>query len=191
MRLSADIKWTDYTSRIGMRNYLYDFVCSKKSNQKGISIESTLPPYDKIEIIVKCGKIAERSCFVFLRCSRNKSRIVGTCSTNRLFDLVDDFDFLTDQMKRSNLSFDLSDPRVTLDSKKFIEEGAGGFLQMDTFLADFFAIVGFILGAVSYLFFGEFNQITVLMFVLGFSFWIGSVVTGKWNRPKYVLIESE
>ena len=191
MRLSADIKWTDYTSRIGMRNYLYDFVCSKKSNKKGISEESTLPPSDEVEIIVKCGKRAERSCFVFLRCSRNKSRIVGTCSTNRLFVLVDDFDFLTDQMKRSNLSFDLSDPRVTLDSNKFIEEGAGGFLQMDTFLADFFAIVGFILGAVSYLFFGEFNQITVLMFVLGFSFWIGSVVTGKWNRPKYVLIESE
>ena len=113
------------------------------------------------------------------------------CSTNQLVDLIDDFDFLNDLIDKTNLKFSISDPKVTLDDKKLIDKPDKGFLNMKSVLADFFGIVGFISGATSYILFGEVNQITVISFILGTVFWMGSVVIGRWNRPKYLLIEQE
>ncbi len=191
MRLSADIKWTDCASAARMRKHLIGFVCSEKSNLKRIFEGSTPPVFDRVELSVKCGKVAERSSFVFLRRAGNKSRIVGACSTNNLVDLIDDFDFLEEQMNKSNLTFTLGDPKIYLNNNKLIEEADRGFLPMKSVLADFFGIIGFISGATAYLLFGELNQITVVSFILGLIFFMASFVIGCWNRPKYVLIEKE
>jgi hypothetical protein len=191
VRLSADIKWTGCSSIERMRNHLSDFTCCQKSNLKKIFKGQAPPAYDRVEVSVKCGKVAGRSSFIFLRRPRNKSQIIGVCSTNQLVDLIDDFDFLKLLMDKSNLTFSVSDPKVTLDGNKFIEKTNRGFSNMKSVLADFLGMVGFISGATSYLLFGEANQITVIFFILGLIFWTGSVIIGRWNRPKYLLIEQE
>ena len=91
MRLCADMKWTDCSSKVRMRKHLASFICAKKSNLKRIFEGIALPASNHVELSIKCGKVAERSYFVFLKRSRKKSRIMGVCSTNRLFDLIDDF----------------------------------------------------------------------------------------------------
>jgi hypothetical protein len=184
VRLSADVKWTGCSSAERIRDHLSDFECSQKSNLKKIFEGQTPPSPSKVELSVKCGIVARRSSFVFLRRAKNKSRIIGVCSTNQLVDLIDDFDFLRNLIGKSNLKLSISDPKVTLGDKKLI-------VNMKGLLADFFGIVGFISGATSYILFGEVNQITVISFILGIVFWTGSVVIGRWNRPKYLLIEQE
>lgn len=191
MRLSADVKWTGCSSAERIRDHLSDFECSPKSNLKKIFEGQTPPSPSKVELSVKCGTVARRSSFVFLRRAKNKSRIIGVCSTNQLVDLIDDFDFLRNLIGKSNLKLSISDPKVTLGDKKLIDKPDKGFLNMKGLLADFFGIVGFISGATSYILFGEVNQITVISFILGIVFWTGSVVIGRWNRPKYLLIEQE
>lgn len=191
MRLSADIKWIDLTSKARMREHLLDFICNKRKNLKRIFEGSNPPDFDRVEISVKCGKVAERSSFVFLRRPRNKSRIIGACSTKNLIDLIDDFDFLKEQMNKSNLNYTLSDPKVYLDDKKLVEEADKRSFQMKSLLADFLGIIGFISGAATIFFFGEFNQITILSLILGLIFLMGSAVIGCLNHPKYVLVEQE
>ena len=189
MRLRADIKWTDCSSTVRLRKHLVSFNCAKKSNLKRIFKGAAPPASDQVELSVKCGRVAERSYFVFLRRSRNKSRIMGSCSTNRLFDLIDDFDFLKEHMIKSNIEFILSDPKVTLDGNKLFQEGKRE-PQMKTVLADLFGIIGVVSGAAA-IFFGEFNQITIIVLILGLIFWVGSVVAGNWKRPRYVLIDQK
>ena len=189
MRLSADIKWIDCSST-SLRQDLSDYVCSEKSTLTKVFKGSTPPSSNQVEAIVKCGKVAQRSYFVFLRGSRNKSQIIGTCSTNRLVNLIDDFDFLKEQMKKSNLTFALSDPRVTLDNKH-VEKADRGLLRTVRVLADLFGIIGFVSGALACLLFGELNQITLISLVLGLTFCLGSVVVGCFDQPKYILIEQE
>lgn len=190
MRLIADIKWNDCSSISVLRKQLVSFLCGVESTLQSLSRESALPASGQVELSVKCGKVTERSCFVFLRRSRNKSHIMGACSTNRLVDLIDDFDFLKEQIAKSNLTYSITDPKVILDGDKFIKETDRRFFRMKSVLADFLGIVAFASGT-AYLFFGELNQITISLFVLGLFFWIGSIVAGERNRPKYVLIESE
>ena len=190
MRLSADIKWIDCSSTT-LRQDLSDYVCSEKSTLTKVFKGSTPPSSKEVEAIVKCGKVAQRSSFVFLRGSRNKSQIIGTCSTNRLVNLIDDFDFLKEQMKKSSLTFALSDPKISLDRNKLVKKADKGFFQKISVLADLFGIVGFISGAIAYLLFGEFNQITLFSLVLGLGFCLGSAVIVCLNHPKYVLIEQE
>ena len=104
MRLSADMKWTGCSSTAGIKNRLINFVCIEESNFEKI-FEATTPPYSgRIEMCINGGKVASRSYFVFLKSSRKKSRIIGECSTNRLADLIEDFDLLKKQMKRINLT---------------------------------------------------------------------------------------
>ena len=191
MRLSADMKWMVGSSTTKMREHLVDYVCNEKSDFKGILEQATRPYSDQVEMRVKCGKVITRSYFVFLKCSRKKSRIIGTCSTNKLVDLIDDFDFLKEQMKKSNLTFNLSDPKVFLDNNELfnIEDKRG--LSMKIVLPELLGTAGFVSGATSYLIFGEFNIFTVVAFILGFIFWVGASIFGSGNRPKYVLIEPE
>ena len=191
MRLIADVKWNDCSPIVRLRKQLVGSICSEKSSLKRIFEKSVPPVSDRVELSIKCGKVNKRSYFVFLRKSRNKSHILGACSTNRLVDLIDDFDFLKEQMIKSNIEFSISDPKVNLDRNKFFEGTDNRFLKMKTVLADFFGIISFASGATAYLFFGEVNQITISMFILGLVFWIGSVVAGERSRPKYVLIEPE
>ena len=190
MRLSADIKWTDYSSTSKMKKHLNPFACSKKSNLKQIFARGT-PSSDQVEISVSCGKVAKRSFFVFLKYSRNKSRIIGTCSTNKLVDMIDDFSFLEEQMNRSNLTYTLSDPKVFLDNNKIFDNNDTRGLPIKTVLADFFGTIGFISGATFYIFFGEYNLISMTAFVFGVVFWMGAIIFGSLKRTKYVLIEQE
>lgn len=191
MQLLADIKWTDRSSSKRMRKHLSDFVCSKKSNVHRIFKDSTPPSSDQIEVSVRCGKVAKRSSFILLRGSRNKSKIIGACSTNHLLDLIDDFDFLREHMNKSNLMFTLGDPKITLEDDKFFEKVNKGFLQMKVFLADFLGIIAFIVGASGYLIFGENTQFAIISLILGLFFCVGSVLIGFWRQPKYILIEEE
>jgi len=191
VQLIADVKWNDRSPIVRLRKQLVGFICSEKTSLKRIFEDSAPLVSDHVELSIKCGKVNKRSYFVFFRNSRNKSRIMGACSTNRLVDLIDDFDFLKEQMTKSNIAFNVSDPKVTLDGNKLIEGMDNKILKMKTVLADFFGIISFASGATAYLFFGELNQITISMFILGLVFWIGSVVAGERSRPKYVLIEPE
>ena len=190
MRLMTDIKWKGCSSIKELRKKLASFVCDEKSTLKRVFRESASPAFGQVELSVKCGKVAKRSCFVFLKRSRKKSHIIGACSTNRLVDLVDDFDFLKEQIVNSNFVSSISYPKVILDGDKLIKAFDRGLFRMKSVLADFFGIIGFASGT-AYLFFGELNQITISMFILGLFFWIGSVVVGERSRSKYVLIESD
>jgi len=190
VRLSADIKWIDCSSTT-IRQDLSDYVCTEKLTLTKVFKGSTPPSSDEVEAIVNCGKVAKRSSFVFLRGSRNKSQIIGTCSTNRLVNLIDDFDFLKEQMEKSNLTFTVSDPRVTFDNNNHVEKADRGFLHTIRVLADLFGIIGFVSGALACLLFGELNQITLISLVLGLTFCLGSVVAGCFDQPKYILIEHE
>ena len=191
MRLSADMKWIGCSSTAKMREHLSDFVCNEKSNFKRIFKESTRPCSDRVEMYIKGGKVTARSRFVFLKCSRKKSRIVGACSTNKLVDLIADFDFLKEQMNRSNLSFTLSDPKVFLDNNELFDTLDKRGSSVKSVLPELLGTIGFVSGATSYLFFREFNQITMVAFILGLIFWVGSVIFGSGNRPKYLFIEQE
>ena len=190
VQLSADIKWKDRSSAIEMKKHLVDFSCSKKSRLKRI-LEVQKSHAAKIELSLECGEVTNRTCFVFIKRSRNKSRIIGKCSTNKLVDMVDDFDFLKAQMNKSNLMFSLSDPKIFLDNAKFLDDEDKQGLQIKNVLADVFGITGFVSGALSYLIFGEINQITVAAFILGLAFWIGSIVFTSRNHPNYILIQKE
>jgi hypothetical protein len=191
LRLSADIKWTGYSSIEKKREHLFDFVCSEKSTFKRVFEIATLPHSDRVEMCVRGGKMVGRSHFVFLKCSRKKSRIIGECSTNRIFDLVDDFDFLMEQMSKSNMNFALSEPKVFLDNNEVFDAIDKRGLSIKSVLPEFLGTTGFFSGAISYLIFGEFNQITIVAFLLGLISWMGSIIYGNWNRPKYVFIEQE
>ena len=190
VRLFADIKWKGYSSATNMKKHLGDFICSKKANFKRIF---SLGPasFDQIEISIECGKVEKRSFFVFLRCSRKKSRIYGACSTNKLVDLINDFDFLKEQMNNSNLTFTLSSPKVFLDSDKPVSNKSKIGKQMKSILPQFLGTIGFISGAIPYLIFGEFNQFTTFTFILGLLFWMGSIIFGSENQSKFVLIEKD
>jgi hypothetical protein len=191
LRLSADIKWTGYSSIEKKREDLFDLVCSDKSTFKQVFEEAILLHSDRVEMCIKGGKKVARSFFVFFKCSRKKSRIIGACSTNKLFDLIEDFDFLREQMSKSNMNFALSEPKVYLDNNEVFDTIDKRGLSIKSVLPEFLGTAGFFSGAISYLVFGEFNQITVVAFILGLISWMGSLVYGNWNRPKYVFIEQE
>ena len=90
VQISADMKGADYSSTEKVSAHLADFVCGKKSNFKRV-FEGPNSPYSaQVKLCVKGGKVASRSCFVFLKCSRKKFRIIGACSTNKLVDLIND-----------------------------------------------------------------------------------------------------
>ena len=191
MQLSADIKWKDRSSTAEMKKHLVGFICSKKSKFRSILNEVPASYADRVELKVECGKVAKRSCFIFFKCSRNKSHIIGTCYTDRLVDLIDDFDFLKAHMNESNLMFSVSDPKVFLDNAKlFASENKTG-LQLKSVLADIFGITGFVSGAISYFVFGEINQITMMAFIFGLVSWIGSIIFTIGNKPNYILIQQE
>jgi hypothetical protein len=191
MRLSADMKWTGCSSTARMKGRLFNFVCIENSNFEKIFEDTALQDSGRVEMCVNGGKITSRSYFVFLRRSRKKSRIVGACSTNRLADLIEDFDFLKKQMKRINLTFTLSDPRIFLDDSELLDNVNERRISMKSVLPEFLGTMGFVSGATSYLVFGQFNQITAVSFILGMVFWIGSIFFGNGNRRKYVLIDQE
>lgn len=190
MRLSVDIKWTDCATTSKMRKHLIRFACSEKSSLKRIFGRGA-PPSDQVEISVKCGKVANRSVFVFLKCSRSKSRIIGTCSTNKLVDMVDDFNFLERHMSRSNLTYTLGDPKVFLEKSKICDNVDKRGLSKQIILADFFGATGFISGAMFFVIFGEFNLISMTAFVFGLIFWMGAIISGSFKQTRYILIEQE
>jgi hypothetical protein len=191
MRLSADMKWTGSSSTAKLKNRLFNFVCVEETNLKKIFQDTSLPYSGRIEMCVNGGKVNSRSYFVFLKSSRKKSRIIGACSTNRLVDLVEDFDFLKEQMKKLNLTFTLNDPKVFLDNNQLFDNEHKRGISIKSVLPEFLGTIGFVSGATSYLIFGEFNQITAVSFVLGLLFWIGSIFFGSGNHRKYVFIEQE
>lgn len=191
MQLSADIKWIDCTSAKKMSKHLKRFSCKKKSNLNRVFKESTQPSIEKTEASYLCGEVKNRSAFIFLKDSEDTSKIIGTCSTNRLVHLIDDFDFLKNKMNESNLNFELSDAKIKLDDNKLIENCDNKIFNVKNTLADLFGMIGFIPAAAIYLLFGEFTLITIIPFIVGLIFWVGSVVIGCWSQPKYVLIEKE
>jgi hypothetical protein len=191
MRLSADMNWTGYSSTTRIREHLVDFICNEKSNFKTIFEGATQPYSGRVEMCIEGGKVNARSYFVFLKYSRKRSRIIGACSTNKLVDLIEDFDFLKEQMNKSNLTFTLSDPKIYLDNNELFDTAGKRGLSMKSILPEFLGTIGFVSGATSYLIFGEFTQITAVSFILGLLFWIGSIFFGSGNRPKYVFIEQE
>jgi hypothetical protein len=191
VRLSAEIKWTGYSSTEKKREHLFDLVCCDKSTFKRVFEEAILLHSDRVEMCIKGGKKVARSFFVFFKCSPKKSRIIGACSTNKLFDLIEDFDFLREQMNKSNMNFALSEPKVYLDKNEVFNAIDKRRLSIRSVLPEFLGTTGFFSGVISCLIFGEFNQIALVAFILGLISWMGSIVIGNWNRPKYVLIEQE
>jgi len=191
VQLSADMKWADYSSTKKAREHLADFICGKKSNFKRVFESPTSPYSAQVELCVKGGKVASRSCFVFLKCSRKKSKIIGACSTNKLTDLINDFDILKEHITKLNLNFIFSEPKIFLENNEVCNNMIRRRLSMKSVLPDFLGTIGFFSGASSYLIFGELNQITVALFILGLISWIGSAVFGSWNRQKFVFIEQE
>jgi hypothetical protein len=190
-QLSADIKWKDSISVQKMGSHLNQYTCGKKWNLKRVFKDSTLPSQNQTELSIKCGKRKNRSSFIFLRNSESTSQIVGSCKTNRLIHLIDDFDFLKEQMKTSKLDYKLSDARIKLDDDKLIDNSKQGFFSRRSVLVDLFGMIGFIPAASIYLLFGEFTLVTLIPFIVGLIFWVGSVVIGCWSHPKYVLIEKD
>ncbi len=191
MRLSADVEWIGYSSAGRTREQLVDFVCNEKSNFKNIAEEIARPYSNQVEMCVKGGKVTARSYFVLIKCSRKKSQIIGTCSSNKLVDLIEDFGFLKEQMKKSNLTFTLSDPKVFLDNKEYLNTvGKRGSL-VKNFLPELLGTIGFVSGATSYIILGGFNQIAVVAFSLGLLCWLGSIIFGSGNSTKYVFIEQD
>ncbi len=188
MQLSTDIKWTGYSSKEKTWEHIADFVCGEKSKFKRVFIESPLPHSDRVEMCVMGGKVTARSYFVFLKCSRKKSRIIGVCSTNKLVDLIEDFDFLKERISKSNQNFAVTEPKVFLNNSEILPSDKRG-LSIKSVLPEFLGTIGFFSGALSYLFFGEFNQITVGVFISALISWMGSIIFGSRNRKKYVLIE--
>jgi hypothetical protein len=191
VRLSADVKWTGCSPTMRMRKQLVDFVCDEKSNFKSLAKEVTRSYSDQVEMYVKGGKVTARSCFMLIKCSRKKSRIIGACSTNKLVDLIEDFDFLKEQMKKSNLNFILSDPKVFLDNNDNLNAVGKRGSSFKSILPELLGTIGFVSGATSYLIFGGFNQITVVAFILGLICWLGSIILGSSNPIKYVFIDQE
>lgn len=191
MRLSADIKWVDYSSLDRMRKHLIPFACSERSNSARIAKDKSLSSSDRVEISVRCGKVAKRSTFVFLRYSRNKSRIIGTCSTNKLMDLVNDFDLLEERMNQSGVCFTLSDPKVFIGNSELLGNlNKKGSLKL-AILADFIGTLGFVSGATAFVFVGEPNLISIIAVFLGLIFLMGSIMLSGGNQRKYILIQQE
>lgn len=191
MRLSADIKWVDYSSLDRMRKQLTPFACRERSNATRIVKDESLYSSDRVEISVRCGKVPERSSFVFFRYSRNKSRIIGVCSTNKLIDLINDFDFLEEQMNQSGIGFTLSDPKVFIgDSALFGKLNKRGSLKLAV-LADFIGTLGFVSGATAFILVGESNLISFLAFILGLLFLIAPIMVSGGHQKKYILIQQE
>jgi hypothetical protein len=191
VRLSADMKWIGYSSKGRTREQLVNLVCNEKSSFKNIAEEVARPNSNKVEMCVKGGKVTGRSCFVLIKCSRQKSRIIGTCSTNKLVDLLKDFDFLKEQMKKSNLNFTLSDPKVFLDNDEYRSAVGKQRLSVKSILPEMLGTIGFVSGATSYVIFGGFNPITVIAFSMGLLCWLGSIIIGSENSTKYVFVEQE
>ena len=142
------MKWIDCSSTGKTRQQIVDLVCNEKSNFKNISKEVAQPYSSKVEMCVKGGKVTARSCFVLIKCSRKKSQIIGTCSTNKLVDLIEDFDFLKEQMKKPNLTFTLSDPKVFFDKDEHFNN-AGKRGSMKSVLSEVLGTIGFASGAIS------------------------------------------
>ena len=191
VRLSADMKWIDYSSTWKTREHLVSVVCNEKSNFKDIAEEVARPYSNQVEMCVKGGKVTARSCFVLIKCSRKKSRIIGTCSTNKLVDLIEDFDFLKEQMKKANLTFAFSDPTVFLESNEHVKTVSKRGSSVKSFLPELLGTTGFVSGATSYVIFGGVNPITVISFTLGLLCWLGSIIFGGSNSKKYVFIEQD
>jgi hypothetical protein len=191
VRLSADIKWADYSSLDRMKKQLIPFACSEISNSTRIVKDESLFSSNRVEISVRCGKVAKRSSFVFLRYSRNKSRIIGACPTNKLIDLINDFDLLEEQMNQSGIGFTLSDPKVFIDNlERFSNLYKRGSLKI-ALLADFIGTLGFISGATAFVLVGEPNLISILAVILGLIFLMGSIILSSGNQQNYILIEQE
>jgi hypothetical protein len=187
MQLSADIKWIGYSSATKMRNHLIRFACSEKSNFSRIS--KSVIPSPQVEISVQCGKVAKRSSFVFLRHSRNKSQIIGKCSTNRLIDLINDFDFLEKQMNKSGLDFTLSDPKVFGCSELFANLKKRNS-RKKVVLEEILGTSGFVAGGLAFIFAGT-NLISFLAVISGLIVLLLSITLSSQNRKKYVLIQHE
>jgi hypothetical protein len=105
--------------------------------------------------------------------------------------LIDDFDFLKAQMKKSNLTFSLSDPKVFLDNSEYRKALGKSGASLKSILPELFGTIGFISGATSFVIFGGINQITVVAFTLGLLCWLGSIIFGSGNSTKYVFIEKD
>ena len=174
-----------------MRKHLIPFACSERLNSIMMVKDKSLSSSDRVEINVECGKVAKRSSFVFLRHTHNKSRIIGTCSTNKLIDLINDFDILKEQMKQSGICFTISDPKVFIgNSELFGNLNKRGSLKLAV-LADFIGTLGFVSGATAFVLVGEPNLTSILAVILGLVFLMGSTMLSSGNKQQYILIQQE
>lgn len=143
------------------------------------------------EINVRCGTSRVKSYFAFLRGSGNTSQIVGYCESNRLDHLLEDFDFLINQMRLSKINFELRDIYIRTNDEKLVKKSFRKYIAGRSVLSDLIAMTGLIpfISAV-FLLGWDFSAViwnSICPIIVGFIIWVVVLFIGYRSEPEYVL----
>lgn len=102
--------------------------------------------------------------------------------------LLEDFDYLIDQMNLSETNFRLHDIHVRINDEKLVKKSIKNYVFKRGVLTDFVAMVGLIPLISTYLL-GKID-LNVELFspvVVGFILWLATLYIGYRSEPEYVL----
>ena len=185
--INVQIKWCETGSIDRMEKHLDPYSIRKREALMKIFGGATEDQVRNTEISIKCGTAPRQSYFIFVKGAGNTSQITGYCSSNRMDHLLEDFDFLIDQMQESNENFEFSEIHIRINDEKLYKKSVMKYVSKRSVLADLVAMTGLIPLISTGLLHGEVTFTVIYPVVVGFIFWLITLCYGYRSEPEYVL----
>lgn len=172
-----------------MKDYLETHVVRTGPALKEIFGAATIEQKAKTEFSIKCGTSPKGSNFVFLKGAGNTSQIVGGRPTHRLEYLLEDFQYLKEQMKNSDVRFELDKTRIEINDERLVEKSLGSYLIKRSSLVSLLSMTGAI-PVLSTIFLSLDSLLSKEQWypiIAGFIFWLVVNIIGYRSEPAYAL----
>jgi len=186
MKLNAQIQWTYDGTCQKMGEHLQPYKDNKIKILQALFGASEKEFEETTEICVRVGLVPKRSYFAFLKGAGNTTLIHGLCPSQRLDHLLEDFDFLIQQMENSKVYFNVREVHVRLNDEKLVKKDLRTYFLKRGVLTELFSMTGGI-ALVSKFFLNKPDQESFLLSVIGFIFWGIAFIIGYWSESEYVL----
>jgi len=189
LKIKSNAKWKNNTGLEDMKGHLEAHIVSKDTALKDIFGAVTIEQEAKTEFSVKCGTSPKGSYFVFLRGAGNTSQIVGGRLAHRLKYVLEDFKHLKEQMKNSDVKFELDKTRIEINDERLVEKSVRSYLIKRSSLVSLLSMTGAI-PVLSTIFLGFDSLLSNEQWypvIAGFIFWLGVSIIGYRSEPVYAL----